>query len=1048
MLDLIKTDVDKASFFINKNHLIDLDKYEPYSLPEICRKGFIEIKYEKSAEMLFLKINKLVYDRNEDINDKLTSVYAALYNFKSDLILIIDGKADGVDFYLGISHKETSVAYDILEKGLMGNFPGISKDHGKDTADSALDVFAMADMLDEIIPADRYVGKAVSSVFIVPGKRDEDKEKFVQGIEKFIDTMASMAGEKYTAVFISTPLSKEVIEQNKSGLETLYSEMSKVAKPSISYAENTGETITDGTTDSISDTISRGISNSNTSGRSLGFLGTSWNSSRTATATVNAAHTSGSTVSSSLSKTSGTTSNIQITYEDKAIIGLMEKIDEQLKRIKNCESYGMWESACYFIADSNETAMVAANTFKALVAGEETSVENSFINLWRKEHRYSNKTVPILQFLRCGMHPLFVFEFTLRDYIAGNANKKQHEIFSSAAMVSDKELPFLMGLPQSSVSGFVVVEQTPFGRDVFTRQKSLKDANGGTRRIDLGCVHHMDKNYSPNRISLDLDSLTAHCFVTGSTGSGKSTTVYKMLEEITAGKNALDGEPVRFLVIEPAKGEYKLAFGKMPGINIFTTSPRYNNMLSINPFEFNDEIHVLEHLDRLIDIFSACWPLYAAMPALLKASFEKAYVRHGWDLKHSLWLDCDNGKYPDFSDVLEALPGILNEKEFSADTKGDYIGALMTRIESLTNGLSGQIFTRNAIDESVLFNENTIVDLSRIGSAETQSLIMGILVLKLSEFRQSEQKGTNLPLRHVTVLEEAHNLLKRTSTEQGQESANTQGKSVEMISRSIAEMRTYGESFIIVDQSPGAVDIAAIKNTNTKIVMNLPEMTDCETAGRAIGLKEDQIYELSRLVTGVAAVYQNKWLEAVLVKIDKSDDIYAVDVFSRNSRDKERLLTGKVISALFAQKQKGHYNRTELDGIIDDYAENRSVKIRIKSIISEYEPYFLGKKSGNAERNKAFARMLFKLLDGKGLFDVFAYRLPPVVNNKAEMTPDYMKNCREYLELIYRNIDAYAIIADESIKRGIFQNLLRIQTELSRKRDAYSLLWNIEIGTF
>ena len=48
-------------------------------------------------------------------------------------------------------------------------------------------------------------------------------------------------------------------------------------------------------------------------------------------------------------------------------------------------------------------------------------------------------------------------------------------------------------------------------------------------------------------------------------------------------------------------------------------------------------------------------------------------------------------------------------------------------------------------------------------------------------------------------------------------------KSVESISNAIAEMRTYGEGFLIVDQSPGAVDISAIKNTNTKIVMRLPE---------------------------------------------------------------------------------------------------------------------------------------------------------------------------------------------------------------------------------
>ena len=133
----------------------------------------------------------------------------------------------------------------------------------------------------------------------------------------------------------------------------------------------------------------------------------------------------------------------------------------------------------------------------------------------------------------------------------------------------------------------------------------------------------------------------------------------------------------------------------------------------------------------------------------------------------------------------------------------------------MTNGISGQIFCDSYdIPDEVMFDRNTIVDLSRVGSSETKSLIMGILVLKLSEYRMANANQTNSGLRHITVLEEAHNLLKRTTP--GVAGSNVVGKSVEMICISIAEMRTYGEGFIIVDQSPTAVDIAAIKNTNTK----------------------------------------------------------------------------------------------------------------------------------------------------------------------------------------------------------------------------------------
>lgn len=122
----------------------------------------------------------------------------------------------------------------------------------------------------------------------------------------------------------------------------------------------------------------------------------------------------------------------------------------------------------------------------------------------------------------------------------------------------------------------------------------------------------------------------------------------------------------------------------------------------------------------------------------------------------------------------------------------------------------------------------------------------------------------NASLSHITVLEEAHNLLRRTSSSQSQESSNLQGKSVEMISNAIAEMRTYGEGFIIADQAPGLLDESIIRNTNTKIVLRLPDEEDRILVGKAMTLTDSQITELTRLPVGVGAVFQNDWVQPVL----------------------------------------------------------------------------------------------------------------------------------------------------------------------------------------
>ena len=1002
--DIMMQGMELVDLFVNKNYLIDVNKCDPIPLEE-AEKTF--------SVMSLFQIDKIVYDENENINDKLVSVYSALSNFGSTALLLIDSDEGGVNFFLGTRDtNEPYVAKEILQKSLHGNFPGINI--------SEKDAASIEEFLENKIP-NVYNNIAVSSVSIVPSMRDEDKDRFVQGIEKFID---SMAGEKYMAVFVSQPLSKQELEDKKRGYEEMYTALSQCSELNLTYGENESDSVALGISTGFSKAVNDGISdttgkNSGTNssvgksrnhGYSFGLFGSGINfgsgtnsskgsyegSSESHTETYSETETTTDTKTDTKTSTKGTTASIQITRQNKTVQELMDKIDEQLERIKNCESYGLWNSACYFMADKQETAIVAANTYKALVAGEKTSVENSFINIWDNNYENADKSLQIMDYLRYGMHPKFIYrpEFAGPDYDV--------QEISAASLISGIELPILMGLPHKSVSGITSIVSAEFGRNVFTKIPVKSNRN-----IDLGSIYHMGEIFSQNRVKLNLESLTSHCFITGSTGSGKSNTTYKIIDELILPKNN-----VKFLVIEPAKGEYKLAFGDMPDLNIFTTNPKYYSMLRLNPFEFHDEIHVLEHLDRLIEIFSACWPLYAAMPAVLKQSFERAYILHGWDLNHSTYINVGNGKYPTFKDVVDILPKVMDESDFSAEVKGNYIGSLVTRVESLTNGLVGQIFNSIGIDDEVLFDQNTVVDLSRVGSTETKALLMGVIVLKLSEYRQSTSDGTNLPLQHVTIMEEAHNLLKRTSTEQGQESSNVQGKSVEMISNSIAEMRTYGEGFIIVDQSPTAVDISAIKNTNTKIVMRLPEAADCESVGRSIGLDENQIRELSRLDKGVAAVYQNDWLESVLVKIDKCSGNYETEIVKEQDKTVNLQLIGDLLYELVWQDEDKKFNLLSLKDIVRKSKADSGYKHSVERMIDNYKRQYDDGKKANE-----LPRLIIQLMNCGDLLRIYDSMIPDLqITKKSQITIDLRKRVKEWSNKVYKELDSYAEFNDKHTK--------------------------------
>lgn len=1035
---LINKSMLYADAFVNKNYLINLNCYPVVPLEN-------ELRSDRFIRLY--KISQIVYDVDEISNDKMISIYSALSNIEAAALLVIQSTAVGVDFYIGVrSTDNASTAGMILQKSFKGNFPGSKMENISNSK--------IEEILGNIVEESAYgTKKSVAAVSIVPSERDDDKNNFVQGIEKFIDTMQ---GEEYTAVFISTPLNKSILEQRKRGLLNLYANMSSFAKIQMSYGENVStsvansmsENLSESLNDSLTDTTSSFESRANTKsrgsniGHSFGLFGTGFSHgvNRSESNTYSAGNSWAKAVSRGSTKTTGTTTGktdtestgssktMTVTFENKSVQDIMEKIEKHLERIKECEAFGLWDAACYFIADDIQTAVVASNTYKALMAGNSSCVENSFINIWNRDK--DENTDKVLDYMRFGIHPQVLIPSDDTGFFIDN------KIVTPTSMISGNEMPVIMGMPRKSVSGVTVLNMAEFGRNVY-----LQNQNSERKRIDFGYVYHMSE-IEKRRVKLDLESFRSHCFITGSTGSGKSNTTYKIIDEMI--KNG-----ITFMVIEPAKGEYKRYYGGLEGINIFCTNPSFFSMLKINPFKFNAQIHILEHLDRLIEIISACWPLYAAMPAILKESFEQAYIKCGWDLSTSIYFPNGHSKYPTFKDVLEILPEVINGSEYSAESKGNYIGSLVTRVKSLTNGILGQIMCDfTDIDDSTLFDENTIIDLSRISSLETKSLIMGILILKLNEHRMGSGME-NVPLKHITIMEEAHNILKRTSGgSSSAESADVMGKSVEMISSSIAEMRTYGEGFIIVDQSPTSVDVSAIKNTNTKIIMRLPDYDDCQIAGKAIGLTESQINEISKLPMGVAVVYQNNWMEAVLTKIDKSEKIYHQDDIVCH-QDEIAEVKGQIVPMLVECFELGLFDSYEFD--IQDFINivntSNLTKYKKTEIITKIID-FTEQYSKETPNNKNFSENLMSFIGCRGMFDIFDFKLSKDYSylsdkkiTRSLISAKDGKNARRWYNNIMKALDEYALIEERDVKERVIRYLIYHMRNETAKYNKYHIYY-------
>lgn len=829
--------------YLRKSYLTNLNEMEIASIGEI-----LPLEEDLIENIRLFKITEMVYQKGELVTDKFATVYNALSTYNASVFVIINSDGKNTNIYLGVRNNETNLEEkrstvtlgDTLKNALIGNFPGIK-----------IEVENRKKILDLCHSIKKQTN--VTSVSVVANQKnnDQNNEYFVQGLEKLA---LAMNGRQYIGIIIAENQSPQMILEQRKFYQNLYTQLSPLQKEQFSVSSTRG--------------INKSKSFFEMSGKQksamLGGLGISLagiiggavlGKANTFIGAAGGAMVGGQIAgqlngfiqslapSEQYSKSSA--ESTMATSENKFVTDLLRLLDDSILRTNEFDSYGMWNVAGYFISDDMATAEIAASNYRSLMNGENSGREVSAVNSWRKNGAINGDFSDLTTYLSRFVHPQFCYW--------GN-----NGLITASTSISGKELGLHLGLPRTTIPGLPVIEHAEFGKEVITYRLFSKEQNIRPEdRITLGKVFDLGQIINKD-VELDNKSLNMHTFITGSTGSGKSNTVYQMLTELHQDK-------IPFLVVEPAKGEYKDIFGNWYDVCVYSTNPNVAELINMNPFMFPRSIHVLEHIDGLVEIFSVCWPMYDAMPAFFKDAILKSYESVGWDLSSSTF-DGDDIEYPDFEVLVEQLEQLIDSSDYASDIKSNYRGALITRVKSLTVGLNKFIFTREQTPYKRLFDQNCILDISRIKSNETKALIMGLIVYTLNEYRMDTKQGSNRGLKHVTVLEEAHNLLKNSNALD----SSLIGKSVEMLTNTIAEIRTYGEGFIIVDQSPSSVDIAAIKNTNTKIVLRTPEANDREAIGRSIGLTADQVNEIAKLPSGVAVVYQNDWVSPVLTMVNKA----------------------------------------------------------------------------------------------------------------------------------------------------------------------------------
>ncbi|RJR44328.1 MAG: ATP-binding protein [Deltaproteobacteria bacterium] len=460
------------------------------------------------------------------------------------------------------------------------------------------------------------------------------------------------------------------------------------------------------------------------------------------------------------------------------------------------------------------------------------------------------------------LHSAFAGEKSLPDPFRARTCDHSVHTWPRLEPLTSPEVAILARPPHEEFPGFQVVEYARFGVEA---QQVFPPGTPVTRVGEI-----IDRGVSTgNAFYVPRSDLPKHGLIVGVTGSGKTNTCFSLLEQVWD-----EGRGIPFLVIESAKSEYRSlikipAFQKM---KIFTVGDETTSPFRINPFEVPQNILVQTHIDYLKSLFSAAFVLYPPMPYVLEQSIQEIYEDRGWDLArntNSRGLDSPR-RFPTLADLAQKIGVVVDRMGYSERITMDVKAGLLARINQLLlgGGKGLMLNTRKSLDDSILFETPCLLELKQLVSDDEKAFLIGLLLIRLYEYYEARTDAYSGEPKHLTLIEEAHRLLRNVSPEQGNEvTANPRGRAIEVFANILSEIRAYGEGILMAEQIPVKLTPDAIKNTNLKIIHRLVAEDDRQLVGATMNLSDTQKRYLATLQPGEAAAYSEGMQKPVLINV-------------------------------------------------------------------------------------------------------------------------------------------------------------------------------------